>query len=673
MGKVLICLFIFLFSVISASYCDTIRFKNGKIIEATILEKTDRYIKVDFQGIFLKYYFYEISSINGKPVSSEGAAGRSTASNIESSPSSIFEKVAPAVVVINAVLPNGHSQGSGFIVDPSGVIVTNFHVVAGAEEINVRLKDGKQFSVVGIIDYNVEKDICILKIEANNLPTVALGNSNFIEPGSKVFVIGAPLGFDYSITDGLYSSRRDSYSTVYLQFSAPISPGNSGGPLLDSQSKVVGVTTLTRTEGQNVNFAVAINEVKKYIAKFPRMSMEEYAAKISRAYFYYDKAQEAYYLNADWQGAIRYLEQALNNDPNFIDAHIFLAGLYEIEANRVADGIAQLKKALVAAPNNSEVHNELGAMYAAEGMYNLGIEELKKAMSLDPQYISPYINLSACYEKQDRLYESTEILKKALSIDLNDPKVHLNMGWLYHRMGKNSQAVEETQKSIALDPYYALSYHNLSVIYFDMAKYNEAVKYYDEALSLGRPPDSGYLEQLKPYRKDKKSFSPSAWRNEFFSRSVFSDSERQRLRARVNKETDDLLRSAYVAYQQGNYAQSMQYMERALLQAQPGTQEYYYLLEGTTIFYGGAAESYAAKGLVDDAIDYANRALITVGSAPENFNILRAQCYVNLVDFYAKIKNNEKMREYIKKLHALYPEVAYSLAREYALGDMFNK
>jgi tetratricopeptide (TPR) repeat protein len=265
------------------------------------------------------------------------------------------------------------------------------------------------------------------------------------------------------------------------------------------------------------------------------------------------------------------------------------------------------------------------------------------------------------------------MLKVALSIDRDDADVHLNIGWLYHRLGKDSQAIEETQRAIALDPYNALAHHNLSVIYFGMGKYDEAVKYCDEALKLGRDVDHQYLEKLKPYRKSKEPFSPKAWRKEFFSHVVFTDEQRQRVLNRLDRETAELRQSAVNADNQGDYVLGAQYLERALLRTQAGTPEYYYILEGTILYYFVVADSYYDKGLYDTAIDYMNKAIMIMGTAPADFNIFRAQCYVELVDFYAKKGDTARMREYIQKIHPLYPEAAYALAREYALEDIFKK
>src|SRR3989338_2556565 len=289
--------FIFSLFVFLPVWPETIYLKDGKIIQGQIIEEREDSIKVNISGIPITYERSRIKSIEGakRPVSYSPSKDTAEPKLPDKNPAQVFQEVSPAIVVIMAQLPDGSSQGSGFVVDSSGVIATNFHVVGGAEDIEVKFKDGKTYPVTGIIDYDVERDVCVLKIDAFGLTTASLGNSNLLEPGSKVFVIGAPLGFEYSITDGLYSGKRKDLNQNALQFSAPISPGNSGGPLLDPQGRVVGITTFFKPEGQNVNFAIPINEAKKFFKTSVKIGMAEFAAKLSKAYYYYDLARQSYY------------------------------------------------------------------------------------------------------------------------------------------------------------------------------------------------------------------------------------------------------------------------------------------------------------------------------------------------------------------------------------------
>jgi serine protease Do len=156
-------------------------------------------------------------------------------------------------------------EGSGFIIQPDGVILTNAHVVEGATKITVQLTDRREYPAK-VIGEDKTSDVAVIKIAANNLPTVTLGNSNTLEVGQWVLAIGAPFGFENSATSGIVSAKGrtliDSGYVPFIQTDVPINPGNSGGPLFNMQGQVVGINSqiYSRTGGyMGVSFSIPIN------------------------------------------------------------------------------------------------------------------------------------------------------------------------------------------------------------------------------------------------------------------------------------------------------------------------------------------------------------------------------------------------------------------------------
>lgn len=160
---------------------------------------------------------------------------------------------------------NSQSLGSGFIVSKDGYILTNHHVVKDADEIIVRLNDRRELEAK-LIGADETTDLAVLKVEAKNLPTVKLGNSDQLEVGEWVVAIGSPFGFDYSVTAGIVSAKgrslpHDNY-VPFIQTDVAINPGNSGGPLFNLDGEVVGINSqiYTRSGGfMGVSFAIPIN------------------------------------------------------------------------------------------------------------------------------------------------------------------------------------------------------------------------------------------------------------------------------------------------------------------------------------------------------------------------------------------------------------------------------
>ncbi|RJE47976.1 MULTISPECIES: cell wall-binding repeat-containing protein [unclassified Dehalobacter] len=177
----------------------------------------------------------------------------------------IFAKVSPSIVYIETYDSSGNAlgSGSGFIVDSSGKVATNYHVIEGSYSAKVKTAAGTSYDVQKVLSYNETTDLAILKISATGLTAVSLGDSSLIETGDNIYAIGNPFGLENTLSNGLISTKfRDINGTTYIQISAPISSGSSGGALVDEQGKVIGITAAVYYGGQNLNFAVPINLLK---------------------------------------------------------------------------------------------------------------------------------------------------------------------------------------------------------------------------------------------------------------------------------------------------------------------------------------------------------------------------------------------------------------------------
>ncbi len=229
----------------------------------------------------------------------------------------------PAIVFIDVGEGDQRGAGTGFIIDKSGVIATNFHVVRGNSSIKVKLFGGETYKVSHVIGIDPGRDLALIRIEPTKaLPTVRLGDSDQMSAGDQVVAIGNPLGLDHTVSSGLVSQVRPQCTAEmvdfalknqrrldelaakaqsrqpltdaekeeaskllcrqelkYFQISAPISQGSSGGPLFNQAGEVVGVTTLIYLNGQNINFAIPTNYLKELVARPAKLSLDDFAAK----------------------------------------------------------------------------------------------------------------------------------------------------------------------------------------------------------------------------------------------------------------------------------------------------------------------------------------------------------------------------------------------------------
>ncbi len=166
------------------------------------------------------------------------------------------------------------SLGSGFIIDKEGFIVTNNHVIEGADKIRVKLASGKEFDAE-FFGRDQKTDIALIKIKTKNgLPTVTFGNSDALAVGDWVLAIGSPFGLEHTVTAGIVSAKGRVIGSGpyddFIQTDASINPGNSGGPLLDMEGKVIGINTAIVAGGQGIGFAIPINMARNIIEQLKK-------------------------------------------------------------------------------------------------------------------------------------------------------------------------------------------------------------------------------------------------------------------------------------------------------------------------------------------------------------------------------------------------------------------
>ncbi|MFO0762195.1 MAG: trypsin-like peptidase domain-containing protein [Byssovorax sp.] len=203
-------------------------------------------------------------------------AGKTTGLRGEKTPAEIFKELAPSVVTIFSKHgPMGDGGGTGFVVDRSGIVATNHHVIDHANAVRIKFQNGATYEDVDLLFDEQAADLALLQVnlsaplEGGTKPDAVplnLGDSDAIVVGEHAVSIGNPLGLEHTLSDGLISSRRIYDNKAWIQFSAPISPGNSGGPLFNMRGEVIGVTTATilgHGIAQNLNLAVPVNELKK--------------------------------------------------------------------------------------------------------------------------------------------------------------------------------------------------------------------------------------------------------------------------------------------------------------------------------------------------------------------------------------------------------------------------
>ena len=185
---------------------------------------------------------------------------------LKASVSEDFSGIIEDVIVSVVSVRTDSSQGSGFIIADEGYIVTNYHVVSDANSIEILLND-ENTKEANLIGYDSDMDIALLKI-SGSYDYLELDDSDDVEVGEKVIAVGNPYGLSFSVTEGIVSAldrEGDNGVTAYIQTDVPLNPGNSGGPLINKQGKVIGVNNFKIKESESLGFALESNKVKEVV------------------------------------------------------------------------------------------------------------------------------------------------------------------------------------------------------------------------------------------------------------------------------------------------------------------------------------------------------------------------------------------------------------------------
>ena len=328
----------------------------------------------------------------------------------------IYEKCSPAVFSIETEDMYGGSlaTGSGFLLEETGLAVTNYHVICDAFSAKAVLSDGTVAAIQGVIDYDPQKDIALIQLEGNGFPFLKTGSSESLKGGEKIYTLGSPLGLSDTLTEGIISnpSRMDQ-DVRLIQISAAISQGSSGGALLNGKGEVIGVTSSGMAEGQNLNFAVPIEYVlaldkDNNVTTFPQVAAaydqylyESYENKVqvisketSQGYLYtgdmvvtsLDTEADVYFASCHTSGTMHI--GLYGEEPRAKD---LIMGVYRVDADGAATLVGRGVAALEPEQQNG-YYILLDVPVEEPGIYQvivLGMESDK--VSYHTQYILSYV------------------------------------------------------------------------------------------------------------------------------------------------------------------------------------------------------------------------------------------------------------------------------------------
>ncbi len=439
----------------------------------------------------------------------------------------LAKKARPAVMLLVVSDANGKeiATGTGFLVSSDGKLITNHHVIENAASAVAKAENGGLFPVEGVLAADPKNDLVLLKLKGKDLPFLPLGSSDKIEVGTRIAIIGSPLGLEGSMSEGIVSAVRELMGDLkMLQVTAAISPGSSGSPVMNVKGDVVGIASTLLLGGQALNFAVPVECGVRLMAKVKPSTLPQpldqsadaggddaiFSDPNWRAYFAAEAAGDnvemlkcakalaarypedaiAYYCLGVAYGRLKFTEdaitafrEAIKLKPDLAQAWYNLGVGYG-DTGRTDDAIAAYKQAIKLKSDDAEAWYNLGVVYGDTGRTDDAIAAYKQAIKLKPDYAEAWHNLGDAYRKSGRTDDAIAADKQAIKLKPDYARAWNGLGVAYDEAGLTDDAIEALKQAIKLEPSYAKAWYNLGVVYGKSGRADDAIAAFQQAIKL---------------------------------------------------------------------------------------------------------------------------------------------------------------------------------------------
>lgn len=357
-------------------------------------------------------------------------------------PGEVYEQAAKSTVVVRNIDNGGKpkSMGSGVIL-PDRDVVTNCHVVKGASQLKVLI--GKQEYAATLRFSDWDRDVCSLSVTGINAPAVVIGSTKTLKVGAKVYAIGAPKGLELTLSDGIVSSLREAKGGQYIQTTAAISPGSSGGGLYDEAGTLIGLTTFYLAEGQNLNFALPV----EWIEELPKRTKQTSTSDRPETW---------------WIARSSELEESKN----------------------FQEMLSHCSRWTESQPANPGAWNDLGVAYQSLGMYANAVTAYQKALRINPEFITTWGNLGQAYGLLRDYPKAIEALRQAIAISPEYANAWYNLGNIYGTTEKTEQAIEAHKQVLRINPEHVGAWRGIALGYSMSRQYEKSISAFQQVLQL---------------------------------------------------------------------------------------------------------------------------------------------------------------------------------------------
>lgn len=401
--------------------------------------------------------------------------------------------------------------GSGFWIS-SNRVVTNHHVIRGIKNLFIKQVGKKQLiKVKKVVIADSQKDLAVLEVEGNIGRELKLSETS-VAIGEDIYVIGNPEGLEGTLSQGIISQLRKIDGKQFLQITAPVSPGSSGGPVLNKNGEVVGVVVGSMSKGQNLNFAISVTELKKVIVVEDIFLRDIDNQLLEKPILTQDKISN--WIEPDRSpkvlDEINQAKKKRDSDPNDLNSILDLAETYK-KNHWFDEAIQLLQEELKKRLESAEINYELGEVYQSiyfsislfqfERIANIlgenNRQTLEKiywqkaksyyvqAIRIKPNYYPYHLELCSFLAVSFHINDEAITACTIASQMKDDPETFYYLAISYESIKKTSEAIKAYKTVLTLDPKHRLALSALGRIYQQQRDYKEALFYYQKNISIG--------------------------------------------------------------------------------------------------------------------------------------------------------------------------------------------
>ncbi len=429
----------------------------------------------------------------------------------------IAEKALAATVYLEMKDKNGKTLGigSGFFVKPN-LIATNYHVIEGAAKGTAKLV-GKYitYNIEGVTATDKTNDLALLKVTAYGIKPLSLGDSDAVRIGATVYVAGNPKGLEGTFSDGIISSRRDKLTKERLQMTAPISPGSSGGPVLNRKSEVIGVSfaVYKSLDAQNLNFAIPSKYLKTLLEQsqlVKPLSQRKVQSISAETYLLWGNAKLK---TGDQVGAIAHYTEAIKLKPDFANAYL-RRGIAKLPKGQYFAALSDFDTAIRLKPDLVHAYISRGFAKLSLDQYSAAIADYDIAIHLEPDNTGAYLSRGLAKQNLKQHFAAIIDFDAAIRIKPKDVGAHWFRGISKAELSQYSAAIADYDIAIHLAPDNADIYVSRGDAKNKLEKYFAAIADYDIAIRLkpnyakayyGRGLAKGILGRTREGKRDLRT------------------------------------------------------------------------------------------------------------------------------------------------------------------------